>query len=181
MRKWTLLVIPQGQGNTSTLHVYGFQIWTVVLVLALLSFCSAFFFKRHQISQHEIQRLEQHALELQAAQSEPAPAGNGNGEASNPGLGEEELAEIKMAMAEESAERVRDEIGDLLFAVVNLTRFMGHEAEEVLDLTVKKFTRRFQYIEDQVHGGGRALTDCSLEELEEFWQQAKLQETQVSE
>lgn len=94
MRKWTLLVIPQGQGNTSTLHVYGFQIWTVVLVLALLSFCSAFFFKRHQISQHEIQRLEQHALELQAAQSEPAPAGNGNGEASNPGLGEEELAEL---------------------------------------------------------------------------------------
>lgn len=94
---------------------------------------------------------------------------------------EEELAEIRMAMAEESAERVRDEIGDLLFAVVNLTRFMGHEAEEVLDLTVNKFTRRFQYIEDQVHGLGRALTDCALEELEEFWQQAKLQESKAAE
>lgn len=89
---------------------------------------------------------------------------------------EEELAEIRMAMAQESAERVRDEIGDLLFAVVNLTRFLGHEAEEVLNLTVSRFSRRFQYIEDQVHGEDRKLTDCSLEELEELWREAKLKE-----
>lgn len=89
---------------------------------------------------------------------------------------EEELAEIRMAMAQESAERVRDEIGDLLFAVVNLTRFLGHEAEEVLDLTVSRFTRRFQYIEDEVHGADRKLTDCSLDELEALWQEAKLRE-----
>ncbi len=86
---------------------------------------------------------------------------------------EEELREIRMAMAEESAERVRDEIGDLLFAVVNLTRFLGHEAEEVLNLTVNRFTRRFQYIEEKVHGAGRKLTDCSLDELEDLWQEAK--------
>ncbi len=89
---------------------------------------------------------------------------------------EEELVEIRMAMAQESADRVRDEIGDLLFAVVNLTRFLGHEAEEVLNLTIRRFTRRFRYIEDRVHEGGRKLTDCSLDELEEFWQEAKTRE-----
>lgn len=89
---------------------------------------------------------------------------------------EEEIGEIKMALAMESAERVRDEIGDLLFAVVNLTRFMGHEAEEVLDETVRRFTRRFQHIEDQVHASNRRMVDCSLEELEAFWQEAKLAE-----
>jgi tetrapyrrole methylase family protein / MazG family protein len=89
---------------------------------------------------------------------------------------EEELAEIKMALAEESEARVRDEIGDLLFAVVNLTRFMGHEAEEVLNQTILKFTRRFQFIEDRVHAQERSLTDCTLEELENFWQEAKVKE-----
>jgi tetrapyrrole methylase family protein / MazG family protein len=89
---------------------------------------------------------------------------------------EEELAEIKMAMAEESATRVRDEIGDLLFAVVNLTRYLGHEAEEVLNETVARFSRRFQHVEDTVHGAGRKLTDHSLEELEAFWQDAKAAE-----
>jgi len=89
---------------------------------------------------------------------------------------EEELVEIRMAMAQESAERVRDEIGDLLFAVVNLTRFLGHEAEDVLNLTVSRFSRRFQYVEDKVHGANRKLTDCPLEELEALWQEAKGEE-----
>lgn len=89
---------------------------------------------------------------------------------------EEELAEIRMAMALESAERVRDEIGDLLFAVVNLTRFLGHEAEEVLNLTISRFSKRFQFIEDAVHGDDRKLTDCTLEELEALWQKAKTRE-----
>ena len=92
---------------------------------------------------------------------------------------EEELAEIKLAMAQESAARVRDEIGDLLFAVVNLTRYLGHEAEEVLDETVTRFTRRFRWIEDKVHGADQKLTDYSLEELEAFWQEAKLTESRV--
>lgn len=89
---------------------------------------------------------------------------------------EEELAEIRSAMAEESKERVRDEIGDLLFAVVNLTRFLGHEAEDVLNLTITRFSQRFQYIEDRVHAAGRKVDDYTLEELEEFWQEAKKRE-----
>lgn len=92
---------------------------------------------------------------------------------------EEELTEIKMAMASESAERVRDEIGDLLFAVVNLTRFLGHEAEEVLDQTVTRFTRRFQFIEERVHAAGRKMTECSLDELEAHWQEAKWAESRA--
>ncbi len=86
---------------------------------------------------------------------------------------EEELAEIRVAMAQESKERVRDEIGDLLFAVVNLTRFLGHEAEEALNLTITRFAQRFQYIEDRVHAVGRRVDEYTLEELEEFWQEAK--------
>jgi tetrapyrrole methylase family protein / MazG family protein len=88
---------------------------------------------------------------------------------------EEELQEIRMAMAEESAERVRDEVGDLLFAVVNLNRFLGHEAEDVLNDTIKKFVYRFQHIEDTIHQQGRTLDEASLDEMEALWQEAKNQ------
>jgi len=86
---------------------------------------------------------------------------------------EEELAEIKQAMAHESSSRVKEEIGDLLFAVVNLSRFLGHNAEEALDGTIKKFIRRFQAIEKQIHGEGRQLTDCDLAELDAIWNNIK--------
>ena len=86
---------------------------------------------------------------------------------------EEELAEVKSAVASGRPVRIHEEIGDLLFAVVNLSRFLGHCAEEALDKTIRKFVRRFQAIEKRLHRQGRAVTDCRLEELDRIWNDVK--------
>ena len=89
---------------------------------------------------------------------------------------EEELAEVKAAMKSRRSRRVKEELGDLLFAVVNLSRFLGHNAEEALDETIAKFIRRFQGIERRVHEQGRQMTDCSLAELDAIWNRVKMNE-----
>jgi tetrapyrrole methylase family protein/MazG family protein len=91
---------------------------------------------------------------------------------------EEELAEVRHAVARHKPAEVREELGDLLFAVVNLGRFLGHSAEEALDGTVRKFARRFQEIERRLHAQGRELTKCSLAELDAIWEQIKREEKQ---
>ena len=86
---------------------------------------------------------------------------------------EEELAEVRQALAAGRDDQVREEIGDLLFAVVNLGRFLGHSAEEALDGTVLKFVRRFMAIERRLHVQGRDVAGCSLAELDALWEQIK--------
>lgn len=86
---------------------------------------------------------------------------------------DEEVREVKEAVASTSARRIKEEIGDLLFAVVNLSRFLGHSAEEALDQTISKFTRRFQAIERRLHAAGRKVTDCKLAELDAIWDDVK--------
>jgi tetrapyrrole methylase family protein/MazG family protein len=86
---------------------------------------------------------------------------------------EEELDEVRRALEAKDAEDVRREIGDLLFAVVNLSRFQKLNAEELLASTVDKFIRRFQAVEQRVHARGRKLTDCSLAELDALWEKVK--------
>ncbi len=92
---------------------------------------------------------------------------------------EEELAEVKAAMKSRRASKVKEELGDLLFAVVNLSRFLGHNAEEALDETIAKFIRRFQGIEKHLHKQGRKMTDCKLEELDAIWEEMKARESKV--
>ncbi len=89
---------------------------------------------------------------------------------------DEELRELHEAIAKKSQEAMQDELGDLLFAVVNASRFLGIQAEAALDGTIRKFVRRFQAIEDAVHAQGRHLEDCSLEELDGIWNQVKAAE-----
>lgn len=89
---------------------------------------------------------------------------------------EEELAEVKAAMKSRRASKVKEELGDLLFAVVNLSRFLGHNAEEALDETIAKFIRRFQGIEKHLHKQSRKMTDCKLEELDAIWEEIKRSE-----
>ncbi len=89
---------------------------------------------------------------------------------------EEETAEVKEALASGQTEKVREEIGDLLFAVVNLSRFLGHDAEEVLNGTIAKFVRRFQGIEQRIHEQGRKMTDCNLADLDAIWDDIKASE-----
>jgi MazG family protein len=78
------------------------------------------------------------------------------------------------ALAEEAEhERVREEVGDLLFAATNIARHLGVEPEAALKLTNRKFRRRFRHIERGLSARGRALEGASLEEMEELWQEAK--------
>jgi tetrapyrrole methylase family protein/MazG family protein len=86
---------------------------------------------------------------------------------------EEELHELKHAMATGKRKDFEEELGDLLFATVNLARFEGLQAEELLHRTIRKFTRRFQQVERRVHRQGRRLEDCTLEELDALWEAAK--------
>ncbi len=91
---------------------------------------------------------------------------------------EEELEETKEAMRSGNKEHIAEEIGDLLFSVVNLSRFQKLHAEELLAATVRKFSRRFQAVESQVHAAGKQMTDCTVAELDEFWNAVKREERQ---
>ena len=62
---------------------------------------------------------------------------------------------------------------DLLFAAVNLSRFLGHDPEQTLHATVAKFVRRFRDIERRAEAEGRKVTDYGLAELDAFWEDAK--------
>ena len=89
----------------------------------------------------------------------------------------EEAAEIVDAQKNgASADRLEDEIGDLLFAVVNLARHLGIDAEAALRSTNAKFTRRFGAIEQALSAQNRSLADASLHEMEALWLLAKASE-----
>ena len=87
---------------------------------------------------------------------------------------EEEMNELK-AEVEQNApkEKVEDELGDLLFALVNYARFLGINPDDALERTNRKFIRRFQYIETQSAKEGHNLTDMTLEEMDAYWNRAK--------
>lgn len=85
----------------------------------------------------------------------------------------EELDEVQQAMAGQNSQAVSEEIGDLLFAVTNLGRFLGHFPEESLHRAIAKFERRFSHIEASLKQQKKRMEDCSLEELEALWQAAK--------
>ncbi len=73
---------------------------------------------------------------------------------------------------------MEDELGDLLFVIVNLARFVKVDPEQALRRTNAKFRARFGYIERRLAGQGRKVTGTPLEELEELWQEAKSQLSQ---
>ncbi|HYQ38265.1 MAG TPA: nucleoside triphosphate pyrophosphohydrolase [Pseudomonas sp.] len=90
----------------------------------------------------------------------------------------EELGEVLEAMAEGDQAHIAEELGDLLFVVVNLARHLKVEPEAALRAANGKFERRFQFIERAVNASGRALGDCSLDELDALWGEAKRAERQ---
>jgi len=87
---------------------------------------------------------------------------------------DEEMAELKQAV--QSGEGVQDELGDLLFAVVNVSRFLQVDAEEAMRGTVDKFIRRFASIEARARAEKRLLPEMSLQEMDDLWNQAKKSE-----
>ena len=87
----------------------------------------------------------------------------------------EELAELEAARRDGDERAVREELGDVLFTVVNLTRSLGVDAEGAMRDANEKFYKRFTFMERRVASDGRNLGDLDLGELEELWQLAKLQ------
>lgn len=95
----------------------------------------------------------------------------------------EEIKELHAAINERSEAhdeagetRVREEVGDLLFAVANIARHVKAEPEAALKLTNRKFRRRFRHIEEGLAGRGRNVEAATLDEMEAFWQEAKMNE-----
>ena len=89
---------------------------------------------------------------------------------------DEELLEFKEALVENDKDHVEEEMGDMLFALVNLSRFVEVDAEEALRKTIEKFIRRFHYIEDNLTKNKSSLKDATLDEMEELWDSAKREE-----
>ena len=90
----------------------------------------------------------------------------------------EETHELREAMTgpENSRQsRVEDEIGDILFVIVNLARFLKIDSESALKRANRKFKTRFQYMETQLARSGRNLDGTSLDEMETLWKQAKVE------
>ncbi len=86
---------------------------------------------------------------------------------------DEETKELVEAKEFETQERINEEFGDLMFALVNLGRHLKVDPEGALKKANKKFVTRFKFIEDEIKSQGRNLEDTSLEEMEQLWQSAK--------
>lgn len=89
----------------------------------------------------------------------------------------EELHELEETMTAGDQERVEAELGDLLFAIVNLGRFLAVNPEEALRKTINRFETRFRHIEETLHAQGVNIKDASTEEMERLWEEAKQLET----
>jgi MazG family protein len=89
---------------------------------------------------------------------------------------DEETQELKDAIASNDRASIEHEIGDLFFTVVNISRRLGIQAEEALQATNARFTRRFEHIERALQADGRQFRDVTLGELDRMWSEAKAEE-----
>jgi MazG family protein len=88
----------------------------------------------------------------------------------------EETEELQDVLQGGDPHRIEDELGDMLFSVVNLARFLGVDPERALRSTVDKFARRFAHVEERLRQRQRSLEAASLEEMDALWEEAKAQE-----
>ncbi len=86
---------------------------------------------------------------------------------------QEELEEFKVEVEKGDDENAKSEFGDLLFSLVNYSRFVDINPEEALERTNKKFIKRFNYLESESKKDGKSISDMSLEEMDEYWEKAK--------
>ena len=85
----------------------------------------------------------------------------------------EEMAEFNMARASGEVEKIEEELGDMLFVLVNLGRRLGVNAESALNKTVEKFMKRFEYIEKRLSENGSSPQQSNLEEMDGFYEEYK--------
>tara|TARA_B100000614_G_scaffold130717_1_gene116602 strand:- start:756 stop:1523 length:768 start_codon:yes stop_codon:yes gene_type:complete len=84
----------------------------------------------------------------------------------------EEIKELKFE-EKKSSNKIEDEFGDVLFSLVNYSRFISVNPEDALEKTNKKFIKRFQFLEEKIKNDGRELSDLSFDEMNEYWDAAK--------
>jgi len=92
---------------------------------------------------------------------------------------DEELHEFRSAMEQKDRAALEEELGDVFFSLVNVSRFLRINAEEALRKTIGKFVTRFRYIERAAAESGKQLSDMSLEEMDALWNQAKALENKT--
>jgi MazG family protein len=90
---------------------------------------------------------------------------------------EEELGELKESMQEREDNKIAAELGDVLFSLANLSRFLKIDSEAVLRKTINKFTERFHFIEQSLREDGRDISTTSLAEMDKLWKKAKASES----
>ena len=86
---------------------------------------------------------------------------------------DEEVHELKHELAQADRDRAADEIGDLLFTIVNVARWLNVDPEQALLRMTKRFAERFRRIEEAARDSGRSLNDMSIEEMDALWERAK--------
>jgi len=89
---------------------------------------------------------------------------------------EEELKELKFEIQQNNNEYIKDELGDLLFSIVNLSRHLGIDASEAINQANHKFVKRFRLMEEEISKDNQEIENLSIDELEEFWIKIKSHE-----
>jgi XTP/dITP diphosphohydrolase len=85
----------------------------------------------------------------------------------------EELGEFEKEVSAGNKEKSNEEFGDVLFSLINYARFLNINPEDALENTNKKFTQRFNYLEQKIKSQNKTLKDCSLDEMNVYWEEAK--------
>jgi MazG family protein len=133
--------------------------------------------RAEKTSKHYLDSLPAGLPALMRAQKAQSKVARVNFDWSEPGeviaKVEEELSETKQAIASQDGEAMENEIGDLLFAVVNLARKCKLDAESALQTATDKFVARFNRLEDALRAQGKRLGDVDLAELDAIWKQIK--------
>jgi len=83
------------------------------------------------------------------------------------------MKEFREALSLQNRKRIHEEIGDLLFVIVNIARFLRINPEEALGKTLEKFTRRFHFIERSLRKRGKGFSQSNLTEMDDLWEEAK--------
>jgi len=86
---------------------------------------------------------------------------------------EEELGELREAIQKEDSQATKEELGDLLFSIVNFARQEGLQSEDALQSTNAKFIDRFEFVERRIADSGGRLGDVDLEQMDRYWEEAK--------
>ena len=90
---------------------------------------------------------------------------------------DEEVKELKEALNLEDRKKIEDELGDLLFVLVNVARFLQINPEKALLKTIDKFNSRFGYVEKSLHKLGKSFQQSDLTEMDRLWEEAKKKKT----